>query len=81
MSIFYSSTIDHINEQFVICGFFLSVDFSVSSGYSCCIGLDTIENYLILRAVVLSYIYGISFTIPARAVAVAPQWASGLPTL
>ena len=34
----------------------------MSSGYGCHIDLDTIENYLILRAVVLTYIYGISFT-------------------
>ena len=43
------STIDHTDEQFTICGCFLSVGLSVSSGYSCHISLDTIENYLILR--------------------------------
>ena len=54
---------------------------SVSSVYDCCIGLNTIEKYLILRAVVLTYIYGVSFTTPARVAAVAPRQASGLPML
>ena len=53
----------------------------MSSSYDCCIGLDTIENYLILRAMILTYIYGISFTTPARVVALVPRWASRLPTL
>ena len=43
--------------------------------------MDVIEDNLILRAVVLTYIYGISFTTPARIVVVAPRWASGLPML
>ena len=77
----YGSAVDHINEQFIICGCSLSVACSVSSGYSCHIGLDTAENYLILRAVVLTYIYDICFTTPARAVAVAPRHASGLSML
>ena len=37
----------------------------VSSGYSCHVGLDAMESYLILRAVVLAHIYGICFTTPA----------------
>ena len=53
----------------------------MSSGYGCHFGLDTMENYLILRAVVLTYICGISFTTPAGVAAVAPGWVSGLPTL
>ena len=77
----YSSTIDHSDEELIACRCFLCVDFSVSSGYSCCVDLDTIENYLILKTVVLTYIYGINFTIPARVAAVAPRWASGLPML
>ena len=80
VSISCGSTIDCINEQFIVCGCFLSVDCSASSGYGCCISLDTIENYLILRAVVLTYIYDVSFATPPRAVAVAPRWVSGLPT-
>ena len=31
----------------------------MGSDYSCYIGLDTVESYLVLRAVVLTYIYGI----------------------
>ena len=75
VSISYGSTIDCIDEQFIVCGCFLSVGCSASSGYGCHISLDTIENYLILRAVVLTYIYGVSFDTPARAAAVAPRWA------
>ena len=81
VSISCGSTTDHVAEQFIICGCFLSVDSSVSSGYGCCIDLDTIEYDLILRAVVLTYIYGISFTTPARVAAVAPRWTSGHPML
>ena len=81
VSISCGATTDYIDEQIIICGCFLSIDFSVSSGYGCCIGLDTIEDYLILRAVVLTYIYGISFNTPARAAAVVPRWESGLPML
>ena len=77
----HSSIVDCINEQFIICGCIIGVNCSASSGYGCHIGLDTIENYLILRAVVLAYVYGISFTTPARVVAAAPRWASGLPML
>ena len=53
----------------------------MGSGYSCHIGLDTMESYLILRAVVLTYIYGICFATPARAVVVAPKQVSGLPIM
>ena len=52
---------------------------STGSGYSCHIGLDAVESYLILRAVVLAYIYGICFTTPCRAAVVAPRvgiWTS-----
>ena len=76
-----SSIVGHINEQFIVGGCSLSVACSMSSGYSCHIGLDTIENYLILRAVILSYIYGICVTTPARAVVVAPRQVSGLTML
>ena len=75
------SIVDYIIEQFIVGGCSLSVACSMCSGYSCHVGLDTIENYLILRAVVLVYIYGISFTTPARVAAVAPRQASGLPML
>ena len=81
VSVSYGSIVDCINEQFITCGCSLSVPCSMSSGYSCHIGLDTIENYLILRAVVLTYIYVISFTTPARVAAVAPRRESGLPML
>ena len=74
----YGSIVDCISEEFIICGCSLSVACRMSSGYSCHIGLDTIGNYLILRAVVLAYIYGISFTTTAKVAAVAPRWASGL---
>ena len=77
----FSSIVDHINKQFIIGGCFLSVDCSTNSGYGCYIGLDTIENYLILRTVVLAYIYGVGFTTPARAMAVTPRWTSGPPML
>ena len=78
MSVSYSTIVDCIHEQFIICGCSLSVACSMGGGYSCHISLDTIEGYLILKAVVLAYIYGISFTTPARAVVVAPRGASGL---
>ena len=77
----HGSIVDHINEQFLLCGCFLSDDCSMRSGYSCQISLGTIENYPILRAVVLAYIYGISFTTPARVAALAPRWVSGQPTM
>ena len=51
-----------INEQLIMCGCSLGVTCSTGSGYSCHIGLETVESYLILRAVVLAYIYGICFT-------------------
>ena len=38
-------------------------------------------SYLIVRAVVLTYIYGICFATPARVAVVAPRWMSGLPML
>ena len=76
-----SSIVDHINEQFIVGGCSLNVVCRMSSGCSCHIGLDTIENYLILRVVVLTYIYGICFPTPARVAAVAPRWASGLPLM
>ena len=81
VSVPYGTIVDCINEQFIICGCYLSVACSVDSGYSCHIGLDTIESYLILRVVVLAYSYGICFTTPARAVVVVPRWAYGLPML
>ena len=81
MGVSDGTIVDCINEQFIICGCFLSVACSVGSGYSCHVGLDTMESDLILRAVVLTYIYGICFTTPARAVVVAPRRASGLPML
>ena len=81
MGVSYGTIVDCINEQFIICGCSLSVTCSVGSGYSCHIGLDTMESYLILRVVILTYIYGICFTTPARAAVVAPMWASGLPML
>ena len=50
-----------------MCGCFPSADCSVNSGYGCHISLDTIENYLILRAVILTCIYGVSFaTLPGQ---------------
>ena len=73
--------VDGINEQLIICRCSLGVACSAGSGYSCHIGLETIESYLILRAVVLAYIYGICFTTQPRVVVVAPRWASGLPML
>ena len=77
----YGTIVDCINEQFIICGHALSVVCSMGRGYSCHIGLDIVESYLILRAVVLTYIYGVCFTTPARGVIVAPRWASGVPML
>ena len=44
-------------------------------------GLDAVESYLILRTVVLTYIYGICFATPARVAVVAPRQASGFPML
>ena len=73
MSVSYGTIVDCINEQFIVYGCSLSVAHSVGSGYSCHIGLDTMESYLILRAVVLTYIYGICFTTSARAAVVAPR--------
>ena len=70
--------VDCINEQFIVCGCSLHVACSAGSGYSCHIGLETVESYLILRAVVHAYIYGICFTTPPRVAVVAPRWASGL---
>ena len=64
-----------------MCGHSFSVACSMGSGYSCHIGVDAMESYLILRAVVLTYIYGVCFATPARAAVVAPRWASGLPML
>ena len=42
------------------------------------IGLETVESYLILRAVVLTDIYGICFATLPRAVVMVPRWVSGL---
>ena len=81
VSVSYSTIVDCINEQFIVCGCSLSVACSAGSGYSCHIGLDAIESYLILRAVVLAYIYGICFTTPARVAVMAPRWVSGLSML
>ena len=81
MSVSYGTVVDYINEQFIMCGCSLSVACSMGSGYSCHIGLDAMESYLILRAVVLTYIYDVCFNTPARVVVVAPRWASGLPML
>ena len=47
----------------------------------CCVGLDVVWGYLILRALVLSDIYGVCFVLLPLAVAVVPRWASGLPLL
>ena len=73
--------VDCINEQLIMLGCSLSVACSAGSGYSCHIGLDAVKNYLILRAVVLTYICGICFTPLPRAAVVAPRWASALPML
>ena len=81
MSFSNGTIVDCINEQFIVCGHFLGVACSMGSGYSCHIGLDTVEGYLILRAVVLTYIYDICFTTPARVAVVAPRWVSGLSML
>ena len=64
-----------------MCGCSLSVAGSAGSGYSCHTGWDTVESYLMLRTVVLTYIYGIWLTTSARAAPMAPRWASGLPML
>ena len=81
VSVSYGAIVDCINEQFIMCGCSLSDACSMGSGYSCHIGLDTTESYLILRAVVLAYIYGICITTPARVAVVAPRLASGLSML
>ena len=47
----------------------------------CCTGLGVVYGYLILRAVVLTDIYGVCFVTPPMAVVVVPRWASGLPLL
>ena len=69
----YGTIVDCINEQFIVCGCSFSVACSTVSGYSCHIGLDTMEGYLTLRAVVLAYIYDICSATPARAAVVAPR--------
>ena len=56
VSISNGTIVDCISEQFIECGHSLSVACSMGSGYSCHIGLDTVESYLISRAVVLTYI-------------------------
>ena len=81
MGVSYGTVVDHINEQFILCWCSLSVACSVGSGYSCHIGLDTMDSYLILRAVVLAYIYGICFATPPRVAVVAPRWVLGLSML
>ena len=81
MGVSYSTIVDCIDEQFIVCGCSFSVACSPGSGYSCHIGLDAMESYLILRAVVLTYIYGICFATPARVAVVAPRQVSGLPML
>ena len=73
--------VDCINGQFVMCGCSLGVACSMSSGCSCHFGSDAMESYLILRAVVLTDIYGVCFATLPKAVVVAPRWASGLPLL
>ena len=81
MGVSNGTIVDCINEQFLICGCSLNVACSTGSGCSCHIGLDNVESYLIVRAVVLTSIYGVCFTTPARAAVVAPRWAPGLPML
>ena len=81
VSVSDGSMVDCINEQLIVCGCSLSVACSTSSGYSCHIGLNTVESYLILRAVVLTDIYCVCFTTLPRVAVVAPRWASGLPML
>ena len=81
VSVSDGAMVNCINEQFIMCGCSLSVACSMGSGYSCHIGVDVAESYLILRAVVLTYIYGVCFTTPARAAVVAPRQASGLSML
>ena len=49
----------------------------MGSGYSCHSVLDTMKSYLILRAVVLTYIYGVCFATLPRAAVVAHMWALG----
>ena len=70
--------VDCINEQLIVCGCSLSIARRTGSGCSCHIGLDAMESYLMLRAVVLAYIYGICFATPPRVAVVVPRWASGL---
>ena len=81
VSVSDGTIVDYIDEQFITCGCSLSVACSTGSGYSCHIGVDTMESYLILRTVVLANIYGICLATPARVAVVPPRWASGLPML
>ena len=81
VSVSYGTMVDCINEKFIMCGCSLSFACSMGSDYSGHIGSYTIEGYCILRAVVLTYIYGVCFTTPARVVVVAPRQASGLSML
>ena len=73
VSVSDGTIVDCINEQFILYGCSLSVACSMGSGYSCHIGSDTVESYLLLRAVVLTDIYGICFTTPAMVAVVAPR--------
>ena len=77
VSVSDGAVVDCIDEQFIVCGCSLSVACSMGSGYSCHIGLDSMESYLMLRAVVLATICGICFATLPRAVVVVPRWASG----
>ena len=81
MSVSDGTIVDCINEQFIVCGCSPSVACSAGSGYSHHIGLDTVESYLILKDMVLAYIYGICFTTTARVAVVDPRQASGFPML
>ena len=78
VSVSNGTMVDCINEQFIMCGCSLSIACGMGSGYSCHIGLDVVESYLMLRAVVLTKIYGICFATPPRAAVVVPRWTSGL---
>ena len=78
MSVSDRTMVDCIDEQFIMCGCSLSVACSMGSGCNCHIGLDAMESYLILRAVVLTDRYGICSATPPRAAVVVPRWASGL---
>ena len=47
VDVFDGTVVDCINGQVIMCKCFLGVAFSTGSGYSCQIGLDAMESYLI----------------------------------